>query len=265
MKKNLIKIGVVLIWLLIWQGIAVIVDSALFLPSPTDTLKALLTLMKTPVFYKSIGYSLLNITKGFVLGLLFGIALSALSYMIKAADVFLELPIRVIRAVPVASFTILALLWINSSSLSVLVSFLMVLPVIYTNFLSGLKETDKKLIEMADVFRVKKTVRIRYIYIPAALPALLSGIKTAVGLAWKSGVAAEVIGIAKNSIGYNLYEAKNILETENIFAWTLVTIIISILFEKLAILIINTLKRLILGSEPTNEDYSGEYKQNIRR
>ncbi len=74
--------------------------------------------------------------------------------------------------------------------------------------------------------------RLRYIYIPAVHPYLLSSCRTALGMSWKSGVAAEVIGIPQASIGEQLYYSKLYLDTAGLFAWTFAIIVISAVFER---------------------------------
>ncbi len=170
-----------------------------------------------------------------------GIILALISYLNAGIETVLALPIRIIKAVPVASFIILALLWLSSTYLSILISFLMVLPIVYTNVLTGLKNADLQLLEMAHCYNMSLHNKILYLYVPAALPYLTSALNTGAGLAWKSGIAAEVIGITKNSIGNHLYQSKIYLETTELFAWTIAVIIISILFEKVISLIIKNL------------------------
>ena len=137
-----------------------------------------------------------------------------------------------IRSVPVASFIILALIWFSSRNLAVLISFLMVLPVIYSNVLEGIAATDRQLLEMAQVFRIPAGRRIRYLYVPQVLPFFHAGCAVALGLCWKAGVAAEVIGMPQGSIGERLQQAKVYLDTPDLFAWTLVVVLISLAFEK---------------------------------
>ena len=137
-----------------------------------------------------------------------------------------------IKSIPVASFVILALIWIGSENLSVLISFLVVFPMIYINTIAGLKSTDKKLLEMAQVFSLNLPRRIRFIYLPALMPYLISGCRIALGMSWKSGIAAEVIGVPGRTIGEKLYLSKIYLATSDVFAWTIVIILISAAFEK---------------------------------
>ncbi len=109
----------------------------------------------------------------------------------------------------------------------------MVLPIVYTNVLQGIRSTDKQLLEMADLFNIGWWRRLRYIYIPHLTPYILSACTVSIGLSWKAGVAAEVIGIPTGSIGERLYEAKVYFSTGDLFAWTLVIIALSILAEKI--------------------------------
>ena len=110
---------------------------------------------------------------------------------------------------------------------------LMVLPVVYTPTLAGIRETDARLLEMAAVFRVPPAKRVRYLYVPAALPYFRSACTVGLGLCWKSGVAAEVIGITSGSIGEALYNAKILFSTAELLAWTVVIVLLSLAFERL--------------------------------
>ena len=114
-----------------------------------------------------------------------------------------------------------------------LISFLMVFPVIYTNVLSGIRNTDPQLLEMAQVFELPASRRIRYIYVSQVLPYFRAACSLALGLCWKAGVAAEVIGIPDGSMGEKLYSAKIYLDTPDLFAWTLVIVLVSLAFERL--------------------------------
>ena len=134
---------------------------------------------------------------------------------------------------PVASFVILALVWVRARYLSVFISFLMALPIFYSQVGLGLESVDVKLLEMADVFEVGFMRRLKYLYMPAVKQPLLSACRLACGLCWKSGVAAEVIGLPPGSIGERLYDAKIYLNTGEVLAWTLVIVLISLACEKL--------------------------------
>jgi NitT/TauT family transport system permease protein len=183
----------------------------------------------------------MRISIGFILAVLSGVVLAAASARFKKIEEFLAPAILVIQATPVASFIILALIWVSSRNLSVLISFLMVFPIIYINVLSGIRSTDIKLIELADVFNISKYRRIVFIYVSQVLPFFRSAALVGLGLCWKAGIAAEVIGIPSGSIGEKLHTARIFLATPDVFAWTLTIILISVVFERLFMLVIHLL------------------------
>lgn len=246
-RKNKIPFWSVLIWLILWQILAMCLKSDILLVSPVKTVICLAGLIFEADFWKAIGFTFLRICLGFLSAVIFGVFLGALSYKSKAARGFLSLPVAVIKSTPVASFIILVLIWVSSENLSVIISFLMTFPIIYTNICEGLSSMDKKLLSMAKVFKIPFKGRLRYIYIPEVIPFFIPACSLALGLSFKSGIAAEIIGLPRGSIGERLYEAKIYLNTPELFAWTAVIILISILFEKAVMFFINRLLLKIEG------------------
>ena len=236
----------VLFWLLVWQFAAMLMDQPLLLVSPWDTLKRLSSLVLEPIFWKSIAFSVGKIILGFGLSCVLGIVLAALAYRFRPVRQLLSPLTATIKAIPVASFVILALLWVSSKNLSILISVMIGFPVIYLNTLTGLDSIDHKLVEMAQVFRVPLRKKIGVVYFSQVLPFLRSGLNVAVGLCWKSGVAAEVIGIPSGSVGQQLYNAKVYLETADLFCWTVVIVLLSVACEKLLMLLFNRAERWAL-------------------
>ena len=147
------------------------------------------------------------------------------------------------KTVPIASFVILALIWTGSRNLSVFISFLVVYPMIHVNTKAGLLSTDPELLEMASVFHIPLIRRVWYLYRGALYPYLKSACRTALGMGFKSGIAAEVIGVPDGSIGEGLYLAKIYLSTAELFAWTFMIIVVSTLFEKLFLWILKKFAR----------------------
>lgn len=235
------------VWLVIWQAAAQAVGQAVFLPSPVQVLRALAGLLPTLPFWGRVGFSLLRIAAGFGLGVCSAVLLAALAAAAPAAEILLRPLLLVVKATPVASFIILALVWMPSRELSVFISFLMVLPVVYASTLEGIRQTDAGLLEMAKVFGVAPLRRVRAIYLPGVLPYFTGACSAALGLAWKSGIAAEVIGLPGGSVGEALYEAKIFLCTDEMFAWTLVVILASLAFEKAVLALLRVLAARISG------------------
>ena len=238
-KKRKIKIWAVVFWLLVWQGVSQVLGQEILLVSPVSVLRRLLELAVTADFWSSIAFSIIRIMGGFLLAALLGILLGALAAGVSPVRQLLEPAVLTIKSIPVASFVILVLIWVPSENLSVVISFLMVFPVIYTNVLNGIESTDRKLLEMAEVFRISLPRRIRYIYASQVLPFFRAGCSVALGLCWKAGVAAEVIGIPDGSIGEQLYMAKVYLNTPDLFAWTIVIVLISLVFERLFLALVD--------------------------
>ncbi len=233
MKKRLITAGCVLFWLVVWQLGAMALDREIFLVTPINAAKRLIELIPHADFWKSIGFSAARILLGFLLGLVTGTLLAVAAGKSQIIKRLLSPLMTALKSIPVASFTILALIWLSSRNLSVLVSFLICMPIYYSNMLEGIESLDPKLTEMANVFHIPAAKRFAGVYLSQLLPYFRSASALAVGLCWKSGAAAEVIGIPSGSIGEKLYMAKIYLETADLFAWTFVIIVVSWACEKL--------------------------------
>ena len=219
------------------------IDQRIILVSPLTVLARLTELVPTLDFWGAIGYSLVRITAGFLLGVAAGTLLAALSARFRRVEELLAPALLAIKSIPVASFIILALILFSSKNLAVLISFLIVLPVLYTNLLSGIRAADPQLLEMARVFRVPVSRQLRGIYLPAVLPYFRSAVSLGLGLCWKSGAAAEVIGLPAGSIGEALYTAKVYFQTGDLFAWTAVIVTVSVIFERLFLRLVDAAVR----------------------
>lgn len=222
----------VLFWVAVWQLLALVIGHTILLPGPWEVLKALVELAPQEEFWGRIGYSGLRILSGFFLGLTAAAALAGINHWLPWTEQFTRPPLQFIKAAPVAGFIILALLWVGSRNLAVLISFLMVLPVLYGAIRGGMEKVDRQLLEMARVYRMPLSRQLVHIWLPGLLPSFRQGCGVALGLCWKSGIAAEVIGLPPGSMGDALYQAKITLNIPQVFAWTLVIILISFAFER---------------------------------
>lgn len=234
-SKGWNKLPVLLFWLAVWEAVALIAGNAVLVASPVETFREFLRLLGESSFYFSLGKSILRIGGGFAAGLFCAAFLAFLAYRISFVESLFTPLMRFLLAVPVASFAVLLLIWWGASFLSAAVSFLVVLPQFYVSFTEGMKSLDKKMLQMAEVYRLPGFSRFFYVYRPALKPFLYSSMKISLGMCWKSGVAAEVIGLPDFSIGEGLYFSKITLNTAGVFAWTGVIILLSILFEKLVL------------------------------
>ena len=151
-------------------------------------------------------FSLLRITCGFLIALALGILLAILAGRFPVVETLLWPYVVTIKSVPVASFIILCLIWFSFNQLTIFIAFLIAFPVIYSNVLQGIKSADRNLLEMADLYKASWGRKFLYIYVPNIKPYLISACSVAVGMSWKAGVAAEVIGVVNGSIPmYSVY------------------------------------------------------------
>ena len=250
-KSRLAQLAAVGFWLVVWQIAAMVIGQEVFLVSPLQAIGTLLELLPQADFWQRVGFSAGRILLGFGLGAVSSVVLAVAAERWAWVETLLSPVMQLVKATPVASFIILALVWVSGSSLSILISFLMVLPVLYGAMRTGIESVDGQLLEMAEVFRLPLGRRVRAIWLPAVLPAFRQGCSVALGICWKSGVAAEVIGLPDGSIGDALYRAKITLSTGELFAWTFVIILLSAAFEKLFLMLLDRAVAQVLGEETT--------------
>ena len=231
-KKFWGRAGAVLLALALWQLCAMALNQGLLLSSPLQVVLRLFSLWREPGFFRTLLFSVSRIAGGFLLGFCAGVALAVLAGRFPVVETLLWPLVLSVKSIPVASFIIISLIFFTSRQLSIFISFLMVFPVIYANVLEGVKSTDRGLMEMAKMYQLPWRKRLFYIHLPQLKPFLLSACSVALGLAWKSGVAAEVIGIPDGSIGEKLYQAKIYFDTADLFAWTVLIVLCSQIFER---------------------------------
>lgn len=227
-------------WLGVWQVCAFLVDqrlngkgSELLLPYPISVWRALTAMAGTGEFWAAVITSLGRIALGLICGVVMGAALAVLTCACPWADRLLSPAIRVVRAAPVASFILLVLLWTGRNTVPVVISALMVMPVVWDNLSRGIQAMDKKLLELARCYRFSWQKTATLIYLPTLRPYILTALTTATGLAWKSGVAAEVLCLPEPSLGQRIYYTKYYLDIPELFAWTAVTVALSMALERL--------------------------------
>ena len=237
MQASIIKLGkkilILCFWIGLWELSSLFVNNNLLIPSPISVFKSLLHLFKENEFWISVFSSVLRVLIGVFISILLGVVLGTIGGINRLFEEILRPFMVVVKATPVMSVIILALLWFKSSNVAIFTGVLICFPIIYTNTLEGIKTVDKNLIDMAKVFKVKQKYVLKDIYIPWIKPYLVSGILMCLGLGWKVSVAAEVLSTPKYSIGINLLNAKSLLETDKLFAWTITVVLLSFIFELL--------------------------------
>ena len=229
-------------WVGLWWLAAALYKKPVVLPSPLDMLKALLALCKTGELYLSVALSLLRIVAGIAIALAAGTLLAILTVKSSLAHHLFSPILTLFKATPVASFIFLLLLWVGRSSIPALVAFMMALPIVWGNVREGLLQADPKLLEMARAFGVPQGRVMTGIRLPSLKPYFLAAARSVIALSWKAGIAAEVLCTPDHSIGRAIFEGKLYLLTEELFAWTFIVIVISILIERVALSLLNRAK-----------------------
>ena len=240
-KKGRLWLAAVVFWLVVWQGAAMAIGQEVFLVSPLQAFGTLVQLLPQAEFWQRVAFSAGHILLGFVLGGVCSVLLAVAAERWLWVDAMLAPVMQLVKATPVASFIILALVWVSGKSLSILISFLMVLPVLYGAVRTGLESADPQLLEMARVFRVPLGRRLRGIYLPQVMPYFRTAVSLGLGLCWKAGAAAEIIGLPAGSMGERLYTAKVYFQTADLFAWTVTIVAVSVVFERLFLALVDRL------------------------
>lgn len=254
-KEKMQTVLIVFFWLTVWEVADRIIQNRIVLSGPLHIITALGEQIVQPDFLIICATSFVRIAIGFLLSFVIGFLLALAAYHVRLVRMFLAPILVTLKTVPMISFVIMLLIWVGNQALTIYLSFLIVLPLIYTNTLAGFENVDKNMLEMAKVFRLSPWKKFIYIYRPAFMPFLISGSRVALGMSWKSGIMAEVVGTPKPSIGREMFAAKQYLATADLFAWTVVVVILSVVFEKVFMLLIKQADRPLggwLGKEETN-------------
>lgn len=221
------KVIYIACWIIIWQVVYLRVGKDVLVPSPIQTSKALIELAQEASFYINIIVTCQRVVWGTSISLIVGLMLGIMVYLYPVLKPFFEPIIVVMKSTPIMAIIILALLWFKSNDVPIFVCFLMCCPIVYTNTVQNLGEIDQNLLELIKLYHVKMRYLIKSFYWPYISSCIQSTLCLVVGMSWKVVIAAEVLAIPKYAMGYELLEAKIYLETERVFAWVIVIILLS--------------------------------------
>ena len=238
MQKTGKSLLAALFWTGVWYLAAVCMGNTLLLPTPFQVLRCLGGLMGTVSFWQTTAMSIGRILLGMAIAVALGAILAVLTSVSPLAEDLISPLMTAVQATPVASFAILVLIWVDRDFVPVVICVMMVAPVVWGNVCTGIRETDKQLLEMAKVYRLNAPMVLKRIYIPSVKPYFRAACISGLGLGWKAGVAAEVLTVPKASIGRMISDSKLYLLTEELFAWTLTVVVLSLLLQKLMLLLL---------------------------
>lgn len=231
-RDALRRAGAVAFWLLVWQLASMAVGSELLLAGPAAVLVRLAQLVPTAAFWSTVGFSLARIAAGFAAAFVLGLLLGLAAHRWHALAELLAPAVSFLKSVPIVCVIVLLLMWVGSVRVSAIAVFLAVFPAIYFSVLEGRAAANPSLGELLRVMGVPGWRRFLADTWQQLLPYLVATCRNACGMAWKAGVAAELIGSPRGSLGERIYQAKLLLETGDLFAWTIVVVALSWACEK---------------------------------
>lgn len=246
--KKFMKIALTIVfWLGLWFCAYKIVGLDVLIASPINVAKRLLEFLPDSNFWLTIFNSFKGISLGYIIGVFMGSVFGIITAFSATLNTLFKPFLTAVKTTPVVSFIILALIWLDKVSVPIFITTLMVMPVVWANVTSSIVNTDKSLIEMANAYNFGFSQKMKLIFLPSAVPSFVAACKTAVGLGWKAGIAAEVLCTPQNSIGINLRNSQVYIETVDLFSWTVVVIVLSLILEKLLVSILDLCFKKIMS------------------
>ena len=232
-RKTKIFSSVIFLALLLicWEIAASVIDLSFVVPHPIPTFGVFFKLLTTASFWSIVAMTLIRIFLGLFLGIICGSLIAILSVRFRILQGGIQSLMGIVKATPVASFILVLWVIIGRDTVPAAIALLMVTPIVYHNLFSGYNDLEKEKRELLSVFGVPFFTRVRIFILPQLMKYMFPAVITATGLAWKAGIAAEIIAYTQNSIGREISNAKNYLEGELLFAWTIAVILLSLLFE----------------------------------
>ena len=229
-----ITIGIIFI---VWVIVSKIIDEEIIFPKLSSTLKSLFSLLKTKEFYIALLNTIIRILISFLISFILAIILAILASLSKYAGKIMSIFSVIVQSIPTMSIILISLIWLTTMRAPLLVAILVTFPIMFTSFLQAINNIDKNLLEMVNVYKVPLSRKIKYLYIPQIAPSMFSAMKSSISLNVKVIIAAEVMAQTKDSIGVKMQLSSLYLEMSELFAWTIVSIILGLIFEGVILLI----------------------------
>ena len=211
-------------WLAAWMLVAALVAQPLILPGPGAVVMALLRLVRDAGTWAILAGSGARILGGLALAAVCGGVLAGVSSRSRAFARLVAPALSFVKATPVACVVVLLLIWLGSARVSIAAVFLMALPGVYFSLAEGLAQVNRPLEQMLRMHGVRGWRLFCALTWREVLPFVLSCAKAVIGMSWKAGVAAELIGMAAGTVGERIYQAKLLIETADLLAWTVLVV-----------------------------------------
>lgn len=239
MNKKIRKTLIIIFWIAVWGAIAAIIASPIIFASPFDTLKSLYLEIQKTEFWLTVLLSLTRITVGFFFAFIIGIVLAFSSYKIKIINELLSPLMQLLKSAPIVCFIVLLLVWFGTNTVDIITIILAVTPIYFFATYQACKNHNKLIAKMLKTYKVPARTSWKVFYWPNALPFIHQATQTGIGISWKSGVTAQMIGAVSYTVGAGVYLSKLNLDSALLLVWMFVVIVLSWMCEKLIIWILN--------------------------
>ena len=227
-----LRLLAVVAWLVIWQLASFAVGSRLLLAGPLETVLCLAGLGVRREFWATVAFSLVRIAAGFVASFVLALALASIARRLRVVEEFVAVGLGAVKSVPVVCIVVLLLMFVGSRNVSAVAVFLVALPALYFAAFEALGNLDSGMGELLDACGVRGLRCVLGHVWPSMHPFLVATCKNVVGMSWKAGVAAELVGMPLGSMGERIYQTKLLLETGELFAWTIVVVVLAAVSER---------------------------------
>jgi NitT/TauT family transport system permease protein len=230
-KKYFYQILAILFILLAWKFTSMGIKNGLILPAPEKTLLDFIRLISSTDFYIALGSTLLRGFFGFIIAFLMAALIGIPAGIIKSVRDFFNPVIVLLRSTPVITFILLALIWFGPDNVPVFIAILTMFPLLCKGFINGIENTDRELVEMANVYKVKRKRILSALYLPSLLPFLFNGMSNALGFGWRAVIIGEVLSQPRWGLGTEMQVAQTYLLVSKLICWSIVAVTIAFIFE----------------------------------
>lgn len=226
LQRLLLAAALATVW---WWGAARV--PSFVLPGPEKVARALVALWHSDTFGADVAATCRRVVTGFLLATVVGTGLGLALGASRLLARFFEPVLTVFNTVSSAIWAIFAIIWFGiSDATTVFVVFMTAMPLILTNVWEGTKTVDVQYVDLARSFRMSRLRILRSIYGPTILPHFFAGARLAFGFGWRVSLVAETIG-SSSGIGYRLRQAADLVQTDQVFAWTVLLVGLMLLLE----------------------------------
>lgn len=233
-KRNFVfSILSVVFVLLSWEVFAYLIDSPFLLPRVKFVIKDFFTVIFFKGFFLDLGKTCYRGLYAFLISLICALFIGLFAGTFKPIEIIIRPWMTIIKSTPVVSIILLAVLWFGSDYVPIFVSILMTLPIMTESIQQGVKQTDRSLLEMSEVYRFSFFKTLIHIRLPSVFPFFLSGAGASLGLTWKVVIAGEILSLPRFGIGTAMQTAKVQLETTRVFSLTCIAIFLSVFTDSI--------------------------------